>query len=91
MIICAAIEIEIEDACLVVCGRRHADCLEVKAQLADKWKHGKVTQGFVDRDGNFYDRFAAYVYAKLCGQLSATTLWHKNYDNDSALYSEDLY
>lgn len=91
MIICAAIKIEVEDSSLVICGRRHGDCFEIKAQLADKWKHGKVTQGFIDNKGEFHDRLAAYIHAKDCGQLSATTLWYKGDHSDYELYSEDLY
>ena len=91
MIICAAIEIEIEDACLVVCGRRHGDCYAIKSQLADKWKHGKVTEGFIDNKREFLDRIEAWTHAVKCGQLSETTRWYKYDHNDRELYSEDLY
>ena len=91
MIICAAIEIEIEDACLVVCGRRHGDCYEIKSQLADKWKHGKVTEGFINNKEEFLDRIEAWKHAVECGQLSKTTRWYKYDHNDRELYSEDLY
>ena len=91
MIICAAIELETDDSQLVICGRRHGDCLGVKSQLADKWKHSKVTQGFIDHNGAFYDRETAYVHAQACGQLTATTRWYKDDHGDRELYSEDLY
>ena len=91
MIICAAIEIEIENACLIVCGRRHGDCYEIKSQLADKWKHGKVTEGFIDNKREFLDRIEAWTHAVECGQLSETTRWYKYDHNDRELYSEDLY
>ena len=91
MIICAAIYIETEDKDLVVYGRRHSDCFETKSQLAEKWKNGKVTQGFIDHAGAFYDRETAYVYATYCGQISATVREHKNERGEYKLYSEDLY
>ena len=91
MIICAAIEIETEDSSLVVCGRRHGDCYEIKSQLADKWKHGKVTEGFIDNKREFLDRIEAWTHAVECGQLSETTRWYKYDHNDRELYSEDLY
>lgn len=48
-----------------------------------------VHQGFLSHDGKFYSREAAYIIAKYCGQLSATTLANKH--GSQELFSEDLY
>lgn len=94
MIICAAVqwidpinELEMTIGCI-----RHADGL---AQLNTLRELGQfidkidVEQGFLDHNGKFYSRTAAYTIAKQCGQLSATTLANKH--GSQELFSEDLY
>lgn len=42
-------------------------------------------QGFLDDQGNFLDRAAALVHAKVCNQLNDRHLW------DDWLYSENVW
>ena len=83
MIVCAAVqwidpinELEMTIGCI-----RHADSL---AQLNTLRELGRVVnkedveQGFLDHEGKFYSRAAAYTIAKFCGQLSAATLANKH-------------
>lgn len=94
MIVCAAVqwidpinELEMTIGCI-----RHADGL---AQLNTLRELGQfidkidVEQGFLDHNGKFYSRTAAYTIAKQCGQLSTTTLANKH--GSQELFSEDLY
>ena len=94
MIVCAAVqwidpinELEMTIGCI-----RHADGLAQLNTLRELgWVVNKedVEQGFLDHDGKFYSRTAAYTIAKQCGQLSATTLANKH--GSQELFSEDLY
>lgn len=94
MIVCAAVqwidpinELEMTIGCI-----RHADGLAQLNTLRELgWVVNKedVEQGFLDHDGKFYSRPAAYTIAKQCGQLSATTLANKH--GSQELFSEDLY
>lgn len=94
MIVCAAVQwinpingLEMTIGCI-----RHADGL---AQLNTLRELGQfidkidVEQGFLDHNGKFYSRTAAYTIAKQCGQLSTTTLANKH--GSQELFSEDLY
>ena len=87
MIVCAAVqwidpinELEMTIGCI-----RHEVVREI-GQVIDKID---VEQGFLDHEGKFYSRAAAYTIAKFCGQLSATTLANKH--GSQELFSEDLY
>lgn len=94
MIVCAAVkwtdpytDIEMTIGCI-----RHADGLaqlNVVRDLGQFIDKNDVEQGFLDHDGMFYSREAAYTIAKCCGQLSATTLANKH--GSQELFSEDLY
>lgn len=94
MIICAAVqwidpinELEMTIGCI-----RHADGLaqlEVVREIGQVIDKIDVEQGFLDHNGKFYSRTAAYTIAKQCGQLSATTLANKH--GSQELFSEDLY
>lgn len=94
MIICAAVqwidpinELEMTIGCI-----RHADGLaqlEVVREIGQVINKEDVEQGFLDHNGKFYSRTAAYTIAKQCGQLSATTLANKH--GSQELFSEDLY
>ena len=94
MIVCAAVKwtnpytgLEMTIGCI-----RHADGLAQLNTLRELgWVVNKedVEQGFLDHEGKFYSRTAAYTIAKQCGQLSATTLANKH--GSQELFSEDLY
>ena len=94
MIICAAVQwinpingLEMTIGCI-----RHADGLaqlEVVREIGQFIDKIDVEQGFLDHNGKFYSRTAAYTIAKQCGQLSATTLANKH--GSQELFSEDLY
>lgn len=94
MIVCAAVQwinpingIEMTIGCI-----RHADGLaqlEVVREIGQFIDKIDVEQGFLDHNGKFYSRTAAYTIAKCCGQLSATTLANKH--GSQELFSEDLY
>ena len=94
MIVCAAIQwtnpytgLELTIGCI-----RHADGLaqlEVVREIGQVIDKIDVEQGFLDHNGKFYSRTAAYTIAKQCGQLSATTLANKH--GSQELFSEDLY
>lgn len=94
MIVCAAVqwidpinELEMTIGCI-----RHADGLaqlEVVREIGQVIDKIDVEQGFLDHEGKFYSRAAAYTIAKFCGQLSATTLANKH--GSQELFSEDLY
>ena len=94
MIVCAAVqwtnpinELEMTIGCI-----RHADGLaqlEVVREIGQVIDKIDVEQGFLDHNGKFYSRTAAYTIAKQCGQLSATTLANKH--GSQELFSEDLY
>lgn len=94
MIVCAAVQwtnpingLEMTIGCI-----RHADGLaqlEVVREIGQFIDKIDVEQGFLDHNGKFYSRTAAYTIAKQCGQLSATTLANKH--GSQELFSEDLY
>ena len=94
MIVCAAVQwinpingLELTIGCI-----RHADGLaqlEVVREIGQIIDKIDVEQGFLDHNGKFYSRTAAYTIAKQCGQLSATTLANKH--GSQELFSEDLY
>lgn len=94
MIVCAAVKwtnpytgLEMTIGCI-----RHADGLaqlNTVRTLGHVINKEDVEQGFLDHDGKFYSRAAAYTIAKYCGQLSATTLANKH--GSQELFSEDLY
>lgn len=94
MIVCAAVKwtnpytgLEMTIGCI-----RHADGLaqlEVVREIGQVIDKIDVEQGFLDHNGKFYSRTAAYIIAKQCGQLSATTLANKH--GSQELFSEDLY
>lgn len=94
MIVCAAVKwtnpytgLELTIGCI-----RHTDGLaqlNTVRTLGHVINKEDVEQGFLDHDGKFYSREAAYTIAKNCGQLSATTLANKH--GSQELSSEDLY
>lgn len=95
MIICAAIRFHIlaTGRDVTLCGLRHGDCFSQLADLGFNPRDGylELEQGFVTHTGEFLDRFDAFIHAKECGQMSATTREEKRVRNESQLYSEDLW
>lgn len=95
MIICAAIKIQVEglDHETIIPCHRHGDAFHILKDLGftPKVKYKEITQGFINHNGEFLDRKEAFLHALNCGQLSASTRWYKDNDNQKELYSEDLY
>ena len=95
MIICAALLVQVEglDEPTILPCRRHGDGYSILRDLgyAPKKKYVVVKEGFIDHKGEFLDRYDAFIYAKDCGQLSQSTLWHKEDNHEIELFSEDLY
>ena len=99
MIICAAIEVEIEfeNEPVIICGYRHNDCYEtfykLNPQLSKQARRGmrSLRDGFLATGNRFLDRYEAYDEAIKCGQLSAANREYKADRYENMLYSEDLY
>lgn len=73
-------------------GLRHESAWELMATLGLPPRSERTeVEGFIDHEGHFLDRHEAYLYARSCGQLSATVLEAKAEKHESVLYSEDLY
>ena len=95
MIICAALQIEIEglDHLVILPCRRHGEGFKIIKDLgyAPKTKYKILKQGFLTHTNEFLDRQEALKHAKTCGQLPVTVSWYKEDNNIDELYSEDLY
>lgn len=95
MIICAAIKIQVEglDHETIIPCHRHGDAFRILKDLGftPKVKYKEITQGFINHNGEFLDRKEAFLHTLNCGQLSVSTRWYKDDDNQKELYSEDLY
>ena len=95
MIICAALQIEVEglDHLVILPCLRHGDGFKIIADLgyAPKTKYKVLEQGFINHHGIFLDRKKALREARTCGQLSTTTMWYQQDNKIDELYSEDLY
>ena len=89
MIICAALKVIIPSEEIIISGLRHGDCYYQMQKM--HLKDYTVVEGFVDNDGEFYDRRLAFDKAYSSGQLSATVVGHKADNKENELYSEDLY
>lgn len=69
---------------IVICGRRHCDCLEVISLLPKNIIKGhKQIQGFITKDNYFVNREIAKYIAVNASQCED--------DGKSMLFSEDLY
>lgn len=95
MIICAAVEIQIENLpyITVIPCWRHGKGYEIIRDFGFKpnKKYKVVAEGFITNTGEFLDRKDAFKHALCCGQLSATTRQLKKDKVEYELYSEDLY
>lgn len=89
MIICAAIKDSRTGD--IFCGVRHGDIYRQLHAVSYHIPRDKAIEGFVDSRNNFYNRHEAFMWAQQIGQLSATTIQHKNEKGETDLYSEDLY
>ena len=98
MILCSALKIEVHQAgddvkVVILPCRRHGygfAFLREYGTPTDRL-HKIVEQGFICTDGKYLNRQEAYEHALKCGQLSASTIWYKADNEDTELYSEDLY
>lgn len=95
MILCAAIKVPDfdEDGALIVPCRRHHEGYKILYRLTGGKKFEGWEEGFVDTNGNFFNREAAYLQAAISGQLSQTTIQRKaEVEGDQKrLFSEDIY
>ena len=96
-ILCAAIkltgyrtDIEKLDS-VIILGVRHGDCYSTIKLLKSTWMNTTTIEGFIDTDGNFFNRYEAYDIVLKNGQMSATTELWKAEKGETELYSEDLY
>jgi hypothetical protein len=95
MIICAAIKVQVtnkfnETKEIIFPCFRHGEGI---ITLRD-WLGIPITnaiQGFIDSEGNFLDRKAALIHAKVRGQLPKSVIWQKEDEHCHELFSEDLY
>lgn len=74
---------------IVVCGRRHHNCISIYHALTGKTTCDRETdiQGFLTSDNRFVDRKEGYQIAQAAGQLL-----HDMHDKTNPiLISEDLY
>lgn len=65
---------------VIYTGKRHCDIF-IQRPMGEL---RNAEQGFIDEDGNFYNRKDAEVYARNCGQLTKQII-------DGELTSEDLW
>lgn len=89
IIICAAIKDKETRA--VFGGIRHGFIYSAMKDAGIPKRVNEVIEGFLDQNGNFYDRKEAFEVALNCSQLSASTRWVKRERCELELYSEDLY
>ena len=97
MILAAAIKYKIESTGkeVVLCGARHGDIFNQLEALGFKARKGyeEIEQGFIDHHNNFLTRKEAFEHAKMCGQISANTIYDREHSNHfgKSMISEDLW
>ena len=96
MIVCAALQIKGEINPYIICGLRHSDCFETLYRLNPELSrqaraNGAIVQGFINTNGDFLDRYEAYIHACSCGQIPEQLRQDKEEKRETELYSEDLY
>lgn len=89
MIICAAIKDTRTN--VVFGGIRHGFIYSAMRDAGITSSHEFAIEGFLDSNGEFYDRKEAFDIAMNNGQLSASTRQLKRERHETELYSEDLY
>lgn len=70
---------------VIICGKRHADCLEEAFQMGYEWDKEDLVQGFLTDDAKFLDRYDAKPEARRCRQLIVDD------DKYRELFSEDMW
>lgn len=94
MILSAALQVTFqrpdEEETITVAGHRHMDIYYLLSAFHVPTV-GNPVEGFMDHEGNFLDRYEAFEHAVNCGQLSWTTIDHKERHCELQLFSEDLY
>lgn len=97
MILAAAIKYKIESTGneVVLCGARHGDVFKQLEALGFKARKGyeEIDQGFIDHHNNFLTRKEAFEHAKMCGQISANTIYDRENKNPfgTNMISEDIW
>lgn len=87
MIVASAIKFtpHFRDYPVIICGKRHADCLEEAFDMGYEWDKEELIQGFLTDDNRFLDRYDAKIEARKCRQLV------EDNDNFRELFSEDIW
>ena len=97
MILAAAIKYKIESTGkeVVLCGARHGDVFKQIEALGFEARKGyeEIDQGFIDHHNNFLTRKEAFEHAKMCGQISANTIYDRENKNPFGknMISEDIW
>ena len=90
MIVSAAVKIKDlrQDKKIIIPCHRHCDAFYILKQFAYKKDvdYKEIAQGFLDEDGNFYDRVEAYKHAYYNRQVDKRQDYKVR-----ELYSEDLW
>jgi hypothetical protein len=71
---------------LVICGRRHHNCIATRTAVTEINRLCKNVQGFLTNTDRFVDRMVGMEIAYQAGQVSYE-VWNTN----KQLFSEDLY
>lgn len=87
MIIASAIKFVplFDEYSVIICGKRHADCLEKAFQMGYEWSKEDIVQGFMTDDSRFLDRYEAKPEARRCNRLIVDD------DKYRELFSEDMW
>ena len=95
MIICAALEVQIEglDHLTYIPCIRHGFGFKTLEDLgyAPKTKYKVLRQGFLTHKNKFLDRKEAFKHVQEIGQCTATQRYYWEDHMQEELYSEDLY
>ena len=90
---------------MIICAALLLENKEKEEVILPCWRHGigyamirelhidakVLKEGFINHEGVFFDRCDALAHAMECGQLTQANRWYKEDNNESELYSEDLY
>lgn len=70
---------------VIICGKRHSDCLNEAYEIGYEWDKEELVQGFLTDDNRFLDRYDAKKEARKYRQLV------EDNDNFRELFSEDIW